>query len=401
MSEFKASGFRDEFGNAGPDLVGITTLTSPYYFVPPSGSTAQRPQSPPPGMLRFNTDIGRLEVWRNDHWGAIVGESPNLGNQNAASGESAGGTGTRGVFGGNRNTPTITSSNESSYITIETLGDAIDFGNLTLTIAIQGSCSSRTRGIFFGGYCHPNPGTGGSRTNKINGWTFASTGSHVDFSSTMSQTAQQCAGTSSSTRGILQFGFTTTPSPVATVDTLEYITIASVGNSVDFGDLTRPKSEIASFSSGTRGVFAGGYFTSSPFRTDDIDYVTISTLGNAQDFGDLTIPERQASGGGNSTRGIIMGGIDPSALNTIQFITIASKGDSQDFGDLLDTVTAGSQGNSVSNPNRSIYAGGITPAGSDVIQYITNQTTGNAIDFGDLIGVRIQFAGASNGHGGL
>ena len=54
-------------------------MTSPYYFVPPSGSTAERPQDPPPGMLRFNTDIGRLEVWRNDHWATILGESPNLG----------------------------------------------------------------------------------------------------------------------------------------------------------------------------------------------------------------------------------------------------------------------------------------------------------------------------------
>ena len=98
MSEFKASGFRDEFGSGGPDLVGITTMTSPYYFVPPSGSTAERPQDPPPGMLRFNTDIGRLEVWRNDHWATILGESPNLGDTNNSN--STGGTGTRGLHGG-------------------------------------------------------------------------------------------------------------------------------------------------------------------------------------------------------------------------------------------------------------------------------------------------------------
>ena len=42
MSELKSS-FRDEFGSGGPDLVGITTMTSPYYFVPPSGSTAENP----------------------------------------------------------------------------------------------------------------------------------------------------------------------------------------------------------------------------------------------------------------------------------------------------------------------------------------------------------------------
>ena len=69
-----AAGFSDEF-NGGPDLVGNSTMSSPYYFVPPSGTTAERPESPPPGMLRFNTDIGRLEVWRNDHWATILGES--------------------------------------------------------------------------------------------------------------------------------------------------------------------------------------------------------------------------------------------------------------------------------------------------------------------------------------
>ena len=107
MSEFKASGFGDEFGSSGPDIVGLTTFTSPYYFVPPSGSTAERPSSPPPGMLRFNTDIGRLEVWRNDHWATILGESPNLGDQNNTN--SSGGTGTRGLFAGG-NAPTSTNT---------------------------------------------------------------------------------------------------------------------------------------------------------------------------------------------------------------------------------------------------------------------------------------------------
>ena len=97
-------------------------MTSPYYFVPPSGSTAERPQSPPPGMLRFNTDIGRLEVWRNDHWATILGESPNLGDQNNSN--STGGTGTRMVFGWifiQHQDATI------EYITIHTLGNAQDF----------------------------------------------------------------------------------------------------------------------------------------------------------------------------------------------------------------------------------------------------------------------------------
>jgi hypothetical protein len=81
MSEFKSPNFRNEDGSAAPDIVGVTTFTSPYYFVPPSGTTAERPSGDglAPGMLRFNTDIGRLEVWRGDHWATILGESPNLG----------------------------------------------------------------------------------------------------------------------------------------------------------------------------------------------------------------------------------------------------------------------------------------------------------------------------------
>ena len=90
MSNIKFSNFKSEDGSTGPDLVGITSFTSPYYFVPPSGTTAQRPSGEgiAPGMLRFNTDIGRLEVWRGDHWATILGESPSLDG------------GARGLFGG-------------------------------------------------------------------------------------------------------------------------------------------------------------------------------------------------------------------------------------------------------------------------------------------------------------
>ena len=74
MSELNASNLRKEHGNEGPDLVGVTELTSPYYMVPPSGTTAQRPDNPQKGTLRFNTDIGSLEYFRGDTigWEQIV-----------------------------------------------------------------------------------------------------------------------------------------------------------------------------------------------------------------------------------------------------------------------------------------------------------------------------------------
>ena len=64
MSEINSSNFKKEHGDLAPDLVGVTELTSPYFFVPPSGSTLERPENCEPGTLRFNTDIGSLEVFR-------------------------------------------------------------------------------------------------------------------------------------------------------------------------------------------------------------------------------------------------------------------------------------------------------------------------------------------------
>ena len=69
MSELNVSNLRKEHGNEGPDLVGVTELTSPYYMVPPSGTTAERPQNPEPGTLRFNTDIGSLEYFKGNTLG--------------------------------------------------------------------------------------------------------------------------------------------------------------------------------------------------------------------------------------------------------------------------------------------------------------------------------------------
>ena len=71
-------------------------------------------------------------------------------------------------------------------------------------------------------------------------------------------------------------------------NTIEYITIATLGNAIDFGDLDRTADyACTSFvSSPTRGVFAAGRY--SPL-TNRMDMVTIATTGNAVDWGDTTI----------------------------------------------------------------------------------------------------------------
>ena len=57
--------------------------------------------------------------------------------------------GGRGVFAGGQ-TPT---RNEMSYVTIASLGNASDFGDLTGVRSMSnGACSNGTRGVFQGGY---------------------------------------------------------------------------------------------------------------------------------------------------------------------------------------------------------------------------------------------------------
>ena len=388
MSEFKASGFRDEFGSGGPDLVGITTMTSPYYFVPPSGSTAERPSSPPPGMLRFNTDIGRLEVWRNDHWATILGESPNLSNHNQGSGA---GTGTRGLFAGGYTPPSPNScTDQVDYITVETLGNAQDFGNLVDARHGGGQCADRTRAVYAGGRGPTTPG--GSDTANITFTTIASTGNYADSSGDLSA-AVGARGTSNSTRGL--FGSFIFPYS----DTIEYVTIQSLGNAVDFGNLTETRGYGMALSSSVRGVFAGGINNPTNLGTSVIDYVTISTTGNAQDFGDLYDGNAYESGCANSsTRGVIAGGTGNNKL--IEFFTIATTGNSQNFGN-LDTLTGSGKGG-VCSTIRGVFGGGLPSPATNIMEFITIATTGDAIDFGDLQQAkRITNSGVSNGHGGL
>ena len=392
MSEFKSPNFRNEDGSAAPDIVGVTTFTSPYYFVPPSGTTAERPSGDglAPGMLRFNTDIGRLEVWRGDHWATILGESPNLGNQLVTN--SAGGTGARGVFMGG-GAPGQTT--DMDYITISTFGNAQDFGDLGAANrnGNNGIIASSTRGICATGDSNP------TLNGTVFHITFASTGDSTSTGSVY--TARRlAAGCSNQTRAIVAGGYDT-PTPGVDNNIIECTTIASLGTSEDFGDLTVSRYFSMGCASSTRGIFMGGI--DSPTDVSTIDYITISTTGDAQDFGDMVNEGRGLGCASNSTRGILAGGyVNPGAnTNTIQFITLATTGNAQDFGDL--SSTARRDGSAVASPTRMVvgagYDGSSFYQALDSIQFLT---TGNSLDFGDLVNnAKFRLTGTSNGHGGL
>ena len=106
------------------------------------------------------------------------------------------------------------------------------------------------------------------------------------------------------------------------------------------------KSNGVGLSSSTRGTFGGGYITNAVTNVNE--YITIASTGNSTDFGNLTVAREDLAGVSNSTRGIIGGGAAPGVSNVLDFFTIASTGNSQDFGDLTATKR-GSAGNSDSH----------------------------------------------------
>ena len=62
--------------------------------------------------------------------------------------------------------------------------------------------------------------------------------------------------------------------------------MSTLGNAQDFGDLVDSMLQPSGCASSIRGVFCGG--SGTPTVTNIIQYVTIATTGNAIDFGDLT-----------------------------------------------------------------------------------------------------------------
>ena len=113
----------------------------------------------PLGAIRFNSDSNKLEYWNGSAWMQIQTFSPNLDG------------GARGLFGGG-----TSDGNIIEFITISTQGNATNFGDRTVQRGEVASCSSKTRGVWWGGSRDPV-----GVTNVIDFVTISSTGNAQDF----------------------------------------------------------------------------------------------------------------------------------------------------------------------------------------------------------------------------
>ena len=278
------------------------------------------------------------------------------------------------------------------YFNLHTLGNSQFFGDTVHDGRyIHGCCGSETRGLIGGGY--DDAETGDSQSD-IEYFTIASAGNSIDFGDLDAQHFRNSGACSSSTRGLFFGG-----GHPSYYNTIEYVEIGTLGNALDFGDQATSSAVKTALSSPTRGFSFGGFPAYSPA----ISVVTIASKGDAIEFGEMDRDHHSAAGCANSVRGLFAGGYVPTAnfYKRINYITMASNGNAINFGDL--TVGRNHPGG-MATQTRAVFGGGLIASpntNTNLIDYVNIASTGDAVDFGDIIQATQRQRGTTDSHGGL
>ena len=225
---------------------------------------------PKAGAVRFNTDSSQLEIYDGNRWTGVLSTSPE---------QQTGGT--RALVAAGYNGSAYIKNID--YFSVDTTGDAADFGDIQHNSGWLGALADRTRGIILG------DGNGGGGEDNCSYVTIPSLGDYTTFGN-LTTSRNYFSGLASSTRGVRGGGYT---SPNVAVNEIDYCTIQSTGDFKDFGDLiqasaTGKLTHGSGVSSPTRGMWGGGsHYNPTMTTINNIDYITISTLGDSIDFGDL------------------------------------------------------------------------------------------------------------------
>lgn len=250
-----------------------------------------------------------------DYKSAGDGDTSDFGDlQSALAHGGAGGGGGRGVHGGGRIlSDWSTGTDELSYITISTTGNASDFGDISVARSEGPTAGTNgTRLIWAGGYVSGN-------SDVLDYVTIASTGDAQDFGN-LSTGMQLGNGAGSLTRFIHSGG--------VTYDLIEYVAFDTTGNTSDFGDLVGwARANSQGICTESRIVNSAGG-TGSGGRIDRMDYINPGSTGDASDFSNLVVNQVSTSGNySNGTRGEIWGGeYSLGIITNCQTWTIASPG---------------------------------------------------------------------------
>jgi len=353
----------------------VESVSIGTHFSPPKGGIEERGQDFVEGMMRFNTDLNTMEFYNGNEWRQFTYVS-DIQNSPGSAGRAV-------LFRG--------ADSNMEFFNIMTLGNTENFGTMIESHQIAAGSGSKTRGIIAGGYSGPDSGYSQPRIEYI---TLASQGGGITFGELSSSHFRNCGSCSSSTRGLFFGG-----GHPSYYNTIEYVELDTLGNAIDFGDQIDSVAWRRCLSSPTRGFSKGGFpFTSS----EGINVVTIASKGDAVEFGKLSQNMQAGDGCSNSVRGIFAGGYAPggnTVVRNIQYITMASDGDAINFGDL---ITSSQSPSAVTNQVRAVISGGyVSPANIKRMEYVTIASTGNAQSFGDLSTIDGRACGTTDAHGGL
>ena len=214
--------------------------------------------------------------------------------------QSGGANDTRAVVGGGYGVPDATSnSNNIDIITIASLGtNSSDFGDLLYATREHSATASPTRVVWFGG--KGLTGVSDPR-NTIQFVTIATLGNSEDFGD-LPATTNSSNASSNGIRGFVCGG--TTPNPYGAGDIFTII-IATKGEATDYDDLATSPGylpQIGTVANSNKAIVAGG---TAGGETNVIQSFSMATTGQSADFGDLTVPRYSPAGVSDSHGGLL------------------------------------------------------------------------------------------------
>ena len=326
----------------GSTFDGFGSFATSTYMVPPGGNTRERNRGRAimAGGMKYPTANAEIIEMLEIQSGGMTQDFGDLITATSTSGPVS--SSTRGVLVAGLGPSARTNAIE--FVTIASTGNATDFGDYVSPLGYLGGVSNQTRGVTCGGSGAPYSPNG---TNQMAFITIATAGDATDYGD-LSGNAQGAMGVQSSTRGVFNLGYVG-----GFVNTIEFITIATTGDVTDFGDLSRTNSAFGgACCSSTRGLFAGGYNNTpaSVTEVNNIDFITIASTGNSLDFGDLVTAGFYNFGTSNKTRGIFQGRLTTAPYTgdpIIDSVTIASTGNAVVWGEMYRMDSGPADGQSL------------------------------------------------------
>lgn len=168
---------------------------------------------------------------------------------------------------------------DMSYVTIASTGNSTNAGDMTQSGWSMGSSSGDSRGLIWHGWS-----LGFSNLDIIEYQAFHTSNNASDFGDAISS-EKLGATVASSARSVHAHG------SYGVEKRIDYVTVASTGDASDFGDTSSDRwFKFSGCSDGTRGEWWGGYkdYEQAGAADDDrIEYITIASTGDSSDGADI------------------------------------------------------------------------------------------------------------------